>query len=497
MRVIGRIRLLLTVVVLLVGAIVSGSVVKAQSNAVQRDVTYCTAGGVALKMDVYPPTVKGNGPVPVVMYVHGGGWVSGDKREIGLGAADLNALGFLVVSVNYRLAPEHKWPAQIEDVKCAVRYLRANAATYNLDPDRIGVWGSSAGGHLAALLGLTDSTVGFDGKGGQGDQSSKVQAVVDMFGPTDLLAYDVSGRATGLGSAVFGYEEGGPIDVLEKASPVNYVTGSAPPFLIIHGDKDIVVPVEQSKKLHDRLTAAGAQSTFVIVKNAGHAFVPATGKLQDLDPSIDTIKTLIPQFFDRELGSGRNAGTMFPETGKTVQGRFLQYWQANGGLPQFGYPISEKVQEKSDIDGKTYTVQYFERAVFEMHPENVAPNDVLLQLLGVFRFKEKYATGAPVETPNTAPGSVVFKETGKRVGGRFLEYWRGHGGIAQQGLPISDEFTEVSNLDGKSYIVQYFERAVFEHHPENAAPNDVLLVQLGTFRYRDIHASATVIGEKP
>jgi hypothetical protein len=178
--------------------------------------------------------------------------------------------------------------------------------------------------------------------------------------------------------------------------------------------------------------------------------------------------------------------SVFAETNKMVCGRFADYWRTHGGLAQQGYPISSEMQEKSPTDGKVYTVQYFERAVFEAHPENAAPNDVLLSLLGVFRYTEKYAAGAPGQQPNTSPGSVLFAETGHRVGGKFLEYWNRHGGLAQQGYPISDEFQEVSPLNGKTYTVQYFQRAVFELHPENQPPYDVLLSQLGTFRLKDM-----------
>jgi plastocyanin len=173
----------------------------------------------------------------------------------------------------------------------------------------------------------------------------------------------------------------------------------------------------------------------------------------------------------------------FPETGKSVRGLFLTYWQQHGGLAQQGFPISEEMQERSDTDGKLYTVQYFERAVFEYHPENAAPNNVLLSLLGNFLYKEKYPSGAGGQQPNTSPGSISFSQTGHRVGGKFLDYWNTHGGLAQQGYPISDEFMEKSDLDGKIYWVQYFERAVFEMHPENRPPYDVLLSQLGKFRY--------------
>jgi outer membrane protein assembly factor BamB len=171
----------------------------------------------------------------------------------------------------------------------------------------------------------------------------------------------------------------------------------------------------------------------------------------------------------------------FPETGMTVGGTFLQYWQSRGGLAQFGYPISDTFAETSPLNEETYTVQYFERAVFEAHPENQPPYDVLLSQLGTFRYREKYPDGAPDQHP--AAGGRLFPETGHVVGGAFLTYWQTHGGLAAQGYPISDEFAEVSPLDGKVYRVQYFERAVFEAHPENQPPYDVLLSQLGRFRY--------------
>jgi beta propeller repeat protein len=179
-------------------------------------------------------------------------------------------------------------------------------------------------------------------------------------------------------------------------------------------------------------------------------------------------------------GSGSRT---FPETGKTMSGIFLDYWNRNGGLAQQGFPISDVIGELSDLDGKPYTVQYYERAVFELHPENQAPYNVLLSQLGTFQYKRKYPNGAPGQKANTVNGQL-FKETNHWVGGKFRQYWQEHGGLAQQGFPISDEFTEVSDLNGQAYTVQYFERAVFELHPENNPPNDVLLSQLGTFQYR-------------
>ena len=196
-------------------------------------------------------------------------------------------------------------------------------------------------------------------------------------------------------------------------------------------------------------------------------------------PSVEPTETENPSS-DDVPGTGAR---VFPQTGKTVKGVFLQYWDRNGGVMQQGYPISEPRSEKSALDGKTYTVQYFERAVFESHPENAAPYNVLLSQLGTFQYKAKYPNGAPNQVANTANGRY-FPETKHWVGGVFLKYWQEHGGLMQQGFPISDQFQEKSALDGKTYTVQYFERAVFESHPENAAPYNVLLSQLGTYRYQ-------------
>lgn len=271
----------------------------AKLGTVERDVTYGKAGGVDLKMDIYYP-VAATGPAPVVMYVHGGGWTKGDKQD-GAGAAAIPSLqeaGFLVVSVNYRLAPEYRFPAQIEDVKCAVRYLRANSGKYALDPGRIGAWGGSAGGHLVSLLGVMDDDDGLEGSCGNQDESSRVQAVVDMFGPSDLTRR-FEGGAIGqtLGARVFGTSESGS-EILKIASPVTYVTADDPPFLILQGDSDMLVPPDQSQGLYDLLKAADVPATLVMVENAGHAFVPQSG---EIDPSRQEINAMIVDFFRREL----------------------------------------------------------------------------------------------------------------------------------------------------------------------------------------------------
>ena len=232
------------------------------------DVTYCTMDGEAQKMDIYLP--QSGGPWPAVVYVHGGSWMTGDKSEAkDLGAA-LNAQGYLVVSLNYRLYPFARFPAMIEDVKCAVRSLRAHAVEYNLNPDLIAAWGASAGGHLVDLLGTSDKSAGWD-IGEYLDQSSRVQAVVDLSGPADLTQPFHNGDIQTQMIVNFG------LDQLVADSPVTYVTPEDPPFLIFHGDQDTVIPVEQSHILYDKLVAAGVPAQLVIVENGDHQLIAPDG----------------------------------------------------------------------------------------------------------------------------------------------------------------------------------------------------------------------------
>ncbi len=289
-------------------------VINARPGAIYKDVTYCTASAtdptssddrIALKMDIYYPSRTFSTSLdkndlkalPVAVYVHGGGWTTGDKGS-GAGIIDTQGLlarGYLVVSINYRLAPQFKFPAQIEDVKCAIRHLRATAAVYNLDPNRIGVWGGSAGGHLVALLGTTDKSVGWD-VGEYIDQSSRVQAVVDLFGPADLTQM-FPGLSIIVGQSVFGAStQNDPI--LLRASPVTYISPDDPPFLILQGDKDTTVPPSQSQTLYDRLKVGGVPATLVMVKNAGHSFTPVGGAI---DPTREELTNIIADFFDQHL----------------------------------------------------------------------------------------------------------------------------------------------------------------------------------------------------
>jgi acetyl esterase/lipase len=265
------------------------------AGRVDRDVTYCTGGGEDLRMDIYFPAASVSRPAPAVMYVHGGGFVGGDKRS-GAGFYDVRGLvdrGYVVASVDYRLAPDDPFPAAIEDVKCAVRFLRSQAAALGIDAEHIGAWGGSAGGSLVSLLGTAEESAGLEGEGGYPGVSSRIQAVVDYFGPTDI-------RAPATWQLLGGYIPDGPeaASLAAKASPVTHVSPDDPAFLILHGEHDAVVPLSQSQKLYDTLQAAGVPSEFIVVKNAAHVFFPSGGSLE---PSRDEISRMTGDFFDHQL----------------------------------------------------------------------------------------------------------------------------------------------------------------------------------------------------
>lgn len=264
---------------------------------VERDIVYCDCKGVPLKMDIYF-SEQATVPMPAVVYVHGGGWYSGDKSTGG-GLREVPELverGYLVAAINYRLAPKYQFPAQIEDLICAVRFLRDNAATYSLDPERIGVFGDSAGGHLAALIGLADDYTVFGASCNCSVESSRVQAVVDMYGPTDLMLTFERDKSP-LMEHVFGTSDN-QSEIIKQASPVTYVSGDAPPFLIIQGEKDEQVFPDQSQELYAQLVSFNVPATLVMVKNSGHSFKPVDGPIS---PTRGDITNLVADFFDKYL----------------------------------------------------------------------------------------------------------------------------------------------------------------------------------------------------
>jgi acetyl esterase/lipase len=244
-----------------------------------------------------------HGSVPAAVYIHGGSWVSGDYNTggfiiNGIGPA-LVAQGFVVFSVNYRLGPRAHWPDQIVDVKCAVRYLRANAHRFDIDPDEIGAWGQSAGGHLVALLGTAGPSAGWD-VGAYADESSSVQAVVDMAGPSDLLTLGNKGAATLVAGSFINLLGDVPRKQvgadLKRASPTTYVGAGDPPFLILYSNNDEIVSPKQSLELAWDLGAAGVPHQLVMVRNGGHAF-----DTKDEVPSETDIVNEVVSFFERIL----------------------------------------------------------------------------------------------------------------------------------------------------------------------------------------------------
>jgi acetyl esterase/lipase len=243
------------------------------------DVAYASTSA-AQKLDIYVP--DGSGPFPVVVVIHGGGFMVGDKANPALGDELLDA-GYAVASVNYRLAREAVYPAQIQDVKAAVRFLRANAAKYNLDPQRIAAFGQSAGANLAATLGTSCGVAALEGAElGNADQSSCVQAVVDWFGPTDFLQMDEQFAGTSCPAnhdAADSPESqviGAPIQTVPEkskaANPITYVSSKAPPFLIQHGTADCNVPPQQGQLLYDALAPLIGKDmvTYTLLPGAGH-----------------------------------------------------------------------------------------------------------------------------------------------------------------------------------------------------------------------------------
>ena len=264
-----------------------------------RDVEYGRGGGRALRMHVLRPRDQADAPRPVVVWVHGGAFRMG-SRDSGIARlAPLAARGYLGVSVEYRLSGEARFPAQIADCKCAIRYLRAHAAEWSLDPDRIGAWGESAGGHLVTMLGTSGGVAELEGDGGWAEFSSRVQAVCDWFGPTDFLQMDRAGSAQNHDAPDSPESElvGGPIqqnpDLVARANPITYVRPDCPPFLIVHGDRDPLVPFNQSELLEAALRRVGADFRFVRMSGAGHG-----------GPAFQTPESLRPvsEFFDRQLG---------------------------------------------------------------------------------------------------------------------------------------------------------------------------------------------------
>ncbi|MBA3963846.1 MAG: alpha/beta hydrolase [Chthoniobacterales bacterium] len=272
-------------------------------TTVLRDLVYKKIGGEELKIDLYLPK-NATGKMPVILWIHGGGWSRGNKKQCP--AVTMVKQGYAVASMQYRLTSEAVFPSQIEDCKAAVRWLRANAATYNFDADHIGAWGHSSGAHLASLLGTSGGVAALEGKDENSKYPSSVQAVCEISGPADLVRmyHDVSAESSDIATEAKQAIEGligGPMADKQAnavaASPMTYITKNDPPFLIIHGEEDTTVPVSQSRLFAEALKAAGVPTILDIVPMRGHG----TG-----GPRFEP---MITSFFDKYLKGKQDTKT--------------------------------------------------------------------------------------------------------------------------------------------------------------------------------------------
>jgi acetyl esterase/lipase len=256
------------------------SVFAADDVVVEQNLTYGKAGDVELHLDLARPA-RGEGPFPAIVYIHGGAWAGGSKDVYRSSIEKAARRGYVAIAISYRLTQPNletkvakvPFPAQIHDCKCAIRWLRSVGDKFHVDKNRIGVTGTSAGGHLSLLVGMADESAGLEGDGGHVDQSSRVQAVVNYCGPTDLAKeYDEVKVVQVYLYALCGGTPESAAEMYKTASPVTYVSKDAPPVLTLHGDKDDIVLVSQAKLLDEAMKRAGASHELMIFEGQGHGF---------------------------------------------------------------------------------------------------------------------------------------------------------------------------------------------------------------------------------
>ena len=265
-------------------------VVLAQDIDFKQDIEYGEGGGDKLKLDLATPRNL-SAKAPAIVAIHGGGWAAGDKRDFDDAIKQFAKAGYVSISINYRHAPKHVFPAQVEDSKCAVRWLRAHADEMHVNPERIGSFGASAGGHLAMIVGVMDSADGLEGSGGWSDQSSKVQAVVSIFGPTNLSS-EFPDESRNIVAGFIGGKRDEKPEQFKQASPITYVDSSDAPMLLFQGTKDPLVPHDQAFQMADALTEAGVPGRVELFLGQGHGW---GGKLLE-HTTRETIA-----FFDEHL----------------------------------------------------------------------------------------------------------------------------------------------------------------------------------------------------
>jgi acetyl esterase/lipase len=261
-----------------------------------RDIVFTTINGQELKLDIAYPKDTGK-TRPAIVYIHGGGFEMGDKPTDQ--AVFFSKNGFVGIAIQYRLSSVAKFPAAVHDCKTAIRWVRANAKRYGVDPDRIGVIGESAGGYLVAMMGTSGGDSYLEGDGPYREYSSKVQAVVDLFGPIDFGS--MKDAPTGPVAKFLGKTAEEAPELVKKANPITYVDAGDPPTLMIHGEKDDLVPLQQSELLYAALNKAGVHAKVAGVKNAGHGF-SASPQGTVISPTLKEIEEMEVQWFRDVFG---------------------------------------------------------------------------------------------------------------------------------------------------------------------------------------------------
>jgi acetyl esterase/lipase len=240
------------------------------------DIVFAVVDGVPLTLDLYLPETEG--PHPAVVLIHGGAWQSGDKAShAGLGA-EMAKWGYVGVAVNYRLAPDHTFPAPVADVQCSIAWVREHAGEYGIDPDRIALLGTSAGAHLAVLAAMAAApgapSATWQPTCGDAVTNLRVQAVISCFGPLDLAYHDrEEGGPRPVVTSLLGQPCQDVPDLCAEASPITYASAGAPPALLIHGTADDVVGAENSERMAEALQAAGAEAIYLPIEGAEHSFI--------------------------------------------------------------------------------------------------------------------------------------------------------------------------------------------------------------------------------
>lgn len=271
------------IIIVLLAATLFASAQKAPSNLpsdteFSRDVPYVKDAHERQKLDI--AFFKKGKPRPLLIWIHGGAFMTGDKSENHAIWPELMSSGYAVATINYRLSGDAKWPAQITDCKAAIRFLRAHAKDYNIAPSRIAVWGSSAGGHLAALVGTSGSARKLD-IGEHLDQSSAVSCAVDMFGPIDFEKMPQFTSPSSPEAKMWGRATSEALDLAREACPITYLSKNTPPLLILHGDADSVVNISQSQLFDAAIKKAGATGDFITLPGVGHSHVAVWMKERD------------------------------------------------------------------------------------------------------------------------------------------------------------------------------------------------------------------------